>query len=57
MLPLMPQATSPTTQLMMLAPNHTSPPIQDKTLELNLRQHKPTTLKVASVDANETKWK
>jgi hypothetical protein len=57
MLPLTPQAMLSTTQLMLLAPNQMSLPIQDKTLELNLYQHKSTTLNVASVDAYETKWK
>jgi hypothetical protein len=55
--PLMLQETSPTTQLMPLAPNQTSPPIKDKTLELNLRRQKPTTLKIDNVDEYKTKWK
>jgi hypothetical protein len=53
----MPQATSPTTQQMLLAPNQTSPPTQDKTLEPNLRRHKLTTLKEVSADAYKMKWK
>jgi hypothetical protein len=52
----MPQATSPTTQLILLAPSK-MPPTQDRTLELNLHEHKPTTLKEVSVDAYETRWK
>jgi hypothetical protein len=55
--PLTPQATSPTMQLMLLVPHKTLPPMQDKTLELNLHQYKPTTPKADNVDAYETKWK
>jgi hypothetical protein len=38
---------------MLLAPNQTSLPIQDKTLEPNLRWHKLTKLKVVSVDGRD----
>jgi hypothetical protein len=57
MAPLMPQATSLTTQPMLLAPNQTSQQTQDKSSGLNLHRHKLTTLKVVSVDAYETRWK
>jgi hypothetical protein len=53
--PLTPQATLPTMRLMLLVPHKTLPPMQDKTLELNLHQYKPTTPK--AVDVYETKWK
>jgi hypothetical protein len=48
---LMPQATSPTMQLMLLVPNQTSPPTQGKMRELSLRQYKPTMMKGANVYA------
>jgi hypothetical protein len=50
MLPPTPQATSPTMQLMLLAPKQTPLQTQEKTLEPNLRRRKLTAPKAVSVD-------
>jgi hypothetical protein len=50
MLPPTLQATSPTTQLMLLVPNQTPSPTQDKIRELNLPQYKTTMLKEANIN-------
>jgi hypothetical protein len=42
---------------MLLEPNKMLLPTQGRTLELNLHQYKPTTLKAVHVDMYETKWK
>jgi hypothetical protein len=42
---------------MLLAPNKMPLPMQGRTLELNLHQHKPTSPRVVNINIYETKWK
>jgi hypothetical protein len=54
MLMEMPKTTPP----MRLALNSRMlPPTQGRTLELNLHQYKPTTLRAVNIDAYEMKWR
>jgi hypothetical protein len=55
--PLTPQATSPTMQLMLSAPNKTQLPMHDRTLELSLHYFRPTTPRAVSGVGYEMKWR